>query len=129
MSTYRCPICLEEQNTESTGYNHENGCPKLRATSIKAKFPYESFKAEMDKTPIYTQSEMAEAIAANNAEWKQEYGKLVEQSRKELADCNAEWVEWVGENIIELVLNFQMTESNKQNLLHVWQDHKRGIGL
>ena len=77
----------------------------------------------------YNQIEMDEAIAANNAEWKQEYGKLVEQSRKELADCNAEWVEWVGENIIELVLNFQMTESNKQNLLHVWQDHKRGIGL
>ena len=36
-----------------------------------------------------------EAIAANNAEWKQEYGKLVEQSRKELADKDAEWVEWL----------------------------------
>ena len=69
-----------------------------------------------------------EAIAANNAEWKQEYGKLVEQSRKELADKDAEWVEWVGENIIELVLNFQMTESNKQNLLHMWQERKKEIG-
>ena len=46
-----------------------------------------------------------------------------------IAARDKEWVEWVGENIIELVLNFQMTESNKQNLLHMWQERKKEIGL
>ena len=35
----------------------------------KAEFPYESFKAEIDKIPIYTQLEMDAAISGRDNEW------------------------------------------------------------
>lgn len=60
---------------------------------------------------------------------RQAQRELIENALKaQLAKTDKEWVGWVGENIIELILNFAMTEENKRSLLKLWQERKKEIG-
>ena len=65
------------------------------------------------------------ALAIRDTEWKLEYGKLVEQARKELAARDKWWIDRVGEDIVEIFLNFPMNDANKETLLKTWQRLKK----
>ena len=46
----------------------------------------------------------------------------------QLSQADKEWVEWIGESLIEVVLNFNMTVGNRNSLLKLWQERKKEIG-